>query len=412
MRHAALAAACASIACTLACSSGSDVDPARIRFDLDEHWPAASTYPGVGQGRVILTNNFDDTLSIFDLATIGDPAQAELARVPLGLVPVELEGPHHAAIDPAGEFYYVAISNYVPGAGSGPHGAHGTGRADGYCLKYRASDNELVASVRVDPNPGDITISPDGKTLYLTHYDLLRIQDGLASADPSKLDARLAIVDAETMTRRAMVSLCPAPHGVSTSADGRFVYAACLSDELAIVDTASPEYPVTRVRVAADAGGVTDAVYGPYALAISPTTGDVWLSGTLAKRMLVYEAATGAMRADRAVDVEGGPIFGTFSKDGARLYVAHQGTDGVAIIDPATSALVRTVRLPPPVCTSAHQIVLDPTETYGLLSCEGDHVGPGTFVVLELAPEVRYHHHVPVGVFPDYVGVLVAGPGR
>ncbi|MCK6546480.1 YncE family protein [Myxococcota bacterium] len=405
MRRTSAALAALVATCALACTDG-DVDPSRITFDLDEHWPSRSTYPGVGAGRVILTNNLDDTLSIFDLATIGDPAQQELARVPLGLVPVELEGPHHAAVDPSGAYYYVAISNYVPGGGSGPHGAHGTGRADGYCLKYRAPDNELVASVRVDPNPGDITISPDGKTIYLTHYDLLRIQDNLASADPTAVDARLAIVDAETMTRKVMVSLCPAPHGVLTSADGRWVYAACYSDELAIVDTTDPSYPVTRVKVAADAGGVTDAVYGPYALAVDPVRGDVWVSGTRAKRMLVWDAATGEMRPDRAVDLEGGPIFGGFSADGARLYVAHQGTDGVAVIDPATSTVLRTVRLPPPVCTSPHQIVLDPSETWGLLSCEGDHVGPGTFVVLELAPEARYHHHVPVGVFPDYVGVI------
>jgi len=38
---------------------------------------------------------------------MGTPAFREVARVPVGLIPVELEGPHHAAIEPAGEFYYV-----------------------------------------------------------------------------------------------------------------------------------------------------------------------------------------------------------------------------------------------------------------------------------------------------------------
>src|SRR5436190_21936482 len=142
-----------------------------LLYGQGAHWPKASTYSGVGAGRLLVTNSIDDTISLFDLARLGQPDLAELARVPIGLSPVELEGPHHAVIDPSGQYYYVKISNVVPGAGGGPHGPRGTGLANGYILKYRASDNELVASQEVDRSPGDVAVSDDGKTLYVSHYD-------------------------------------------------------------------------------------------------------------------------------------------------------------------------------------------------------------------------------------------------
>lgn len=390
-----------------ACTGDPGVDPP-LRFELDEHWPERSTYPGVGAGRVIITNNYEDTVSIFDLAELGDPGQTELARVPVGFIPIELEGPHHATIAPSGEHYYVGISNFVENSGSGPHGAHGSGAEDGYALEYRASDNRLTRSVRVDPNPGDLTITPDGSTLFVTHFDQLRVVQGMRENNPEKMNARLAILDAASMTRRAMVPLCPMPHGVVTSADGRTVYAACYTDELAVVDVATSPPSVVRVDVALDGGaGVTDAIYRPYALAVRPVNGEVWISGTEGRKLFVYDPGTGAMDHARALSLPGQPFFGTFSSDGGTFYLTYQSPDGVAIIDTARMAIVEEVRLPPTICRAPHQLVLAPGEQQMLLVCEGDRVGPGTFVVLDVAPgDLTYHHHAEVGVYPDYVGVL------
>ena len=149
-----------------------------LEYGVDQPWPAPASLPPIGPaGRIVITNNLDDTLSLLDLDSLGSPDWKELARIPVGLNPVELEGPHHTAVSPDGSFYYVGISNYVPGSGSGPHGTHGAGTADGYCLKLDSTTNRLVGSVRVDPNPGDVIVSKDGRTLYQTHFDLLKIAE-------------------------------------------------------------------------------------------------------------------------------------------------------------------------------------------------------------------------------------------
>ena len=93
--------------------------------------------------------------------------------MPVGDVPVELEGPHHLAASPDGKYIYYNLSNYVPGTGSGPHGSHGIGTVPGSLVKLDAATSGSVAEVLVDRSPGDVILTSDGKLAFVTHYDLL-----------------------------------------------------------------------------------------------------------------------------------------------------------------------------------------------------------------------------------------------
>jgi DNA-binding beta-propeller fold protein YncE len=182
-------------------------------------------------GRIVVTNNGDDTLSVFDPA-----AGTVVGKVPVGFIPVELEGPHHVVADPGGLFVYLNLSEAVAGSGTGPHGAHGTGTQPGFTLKLASDTGRVAGQATVDPNPGDLTISADGATIYVTHYDLIKWTQGAESGDMRKGDANLAIIDAATMTIRTRVPLCPAAHGVRISGDGATLYSTCGPDEIAIVE--------------------------------------------------------------------------------------------------------------------------------------------------------------------------------
>jgi DNA-binding beta-propeller fold protein YncE len=383
----------------------------QLEYASDKPWDTPQLLPPVGPaGRVVITNSLEDTVSLLDLDTMGSANWGELARIPVGLNPVELEGPHHTAVSPDGAYYYVGISNYVPGGGSGPHGAHGAGTADGYCLKMDASTNRLVASVRVDRNPGDVILSKDGSTLYQTHFDLLKIADvARRGGTEREMDSRLAIIDAQTMTRKAMVAVCPAPHAVRLSPDERRAYVACWSDEVAIVDLADPSYPVTRVKVAANSGTAITPRHQPYALTVSPTTGAVWISSLASRSVQYLDPATLTPDPARSVFLQGSPMFGTLSADGNTLYVPYQSTEALAVIDAATSTVRREIPLAPSGCLNVHQVELTPDERHGLVVCEGDHIGPGTLHVVDLV-ENKVVKTVEVGLYPDSVAILRRQP--
>jgi len=50
-------------------------------------------------GKIVTSNNGDDTLSLVDPA-----APAETQPIPVGFNPIDIEGPHHLSVDPAGRF--------------------------------------------------------------------------------------------------------------------------------------------------------------------------------------------------------------------------------------------------------------------------------------------------------------------
>ncbi|MDY7230076.1 YncE family protein [Hyalangium rubrum] len=397
-----------------ACAESTSTGPLEVpelEYGSDTAWPAPESLPPVGPaGRLVITNSLDDTLSLLDLDTMGSASWGELARIPVGLNPVELEGPHHTAASPDGAFYYVGISNYVPGGGSGPHGAHGAGTADGYCLKMDARTNRLVGSVRVDRNPGDVILSKDGRTLYQTHFDLLKIADAARRGvtDERQMDSRLAILDAETMTRKAMVPVCPAPHAVRLSPDSRRAYIACWSDEVAVVNLEDPSYPVTRVDVAINAGSAVTPRHEPYALTVSPTTGAVWVSSLASHSVQYIDPVTLTADPTRTVILDGSPMFGTFTADGRILYMPYQSVEAIAVIDAATGTK-SDIPLAPSGCINVHQVELTPDERHGLVVCEGDHVGPGTLHVVDLA-ERTVVKTVRVGLYPDSVAILRGTP--
>ncbi|MCI0570885.1 MAG: YncE family protein [Myxococcaceae bacterium] len=393
---------------TTACPRELDAPPDLV-FSEEPAWPVRTHLPPLEDGVVFVTNSMEDTVSVFALPELSGPAPREALRLPLGLSPVELEGPHHAAVDPQGRFFYVPLSENVPGAGSGPHGAHGTGTADGAVVKVDARTGLRLGSARLDRSPGDILVSPDGRTLYVSHYDLRRIQDVLHAGGPVEdMVSRLAVLDTETMERRAMVPLCPAAHGMALSPDGTRLYVSCLSDEVAEVDLTQGSFPVRKVGLGPGAGTVTTQ-HEPYALAVSPTTGEVWVSCQKGRDVHVLTPDPLTVDGSRRLTVGLGlPLFGELTRDGSALFLPIQAPDRVLEVDPATATVRRTINLPHAACTNAHQLRLLPTGTDALVVCEGDRVTPGTLVVLDVAAGT-VRRSVPVGLFPDYVGILREG---
>lgn len=392
-----------SLAAACLPSADPSARPPALVFTEDTAWPHTSTYPGLGAGRLVITNSYEDSLSIFDAAQLGQPGLTELRRVPIGLDPIAIEAPHHLAAAPSGEFIYPLLSNYAPGSGTGPHGAHGTGTLDGYLLKLSTADHRLLAQTRVDRNPGDLAISHDGKSLAITHFDLKRIES--AARGETNPNARLILVNAETFERRAAFEVCPAPHGVAFSPDDKRIYVACFSDEVAVVDLTAAEPTVKRVKVAPDAGDAFLQKYQPYSVTVSPLTGDVFVGCLASNEVRVLKAADLQFDFARTVRLSGAPYLSSFSPDGRKLWVPTQGDDALSEVDPMTGAVLRKVALPPEFCRNVHQTRLTHDGQSVLVICEGIRPKPGTLLVFNVAG-LNLISHTDVGLFPDYVTLI------
>lgn len=372
--------------------------------------------PGPLNGLFVTTDNGSDRLSAVDPAT-----QEVKFTIPVGFIPVELEGPHHLAADPAGRFLYINLSEAVAGSGTGPHGAHGTGTIPGFILKLSTKDGSLAGFAQVDPNPGDLTISSDGKTIYVTHYDLVKL--GKMTPDNPRLgDSNLVVVDAATMNVTKRVPLCPAAHGVRLTPDGKTLYSTCNTDEIAVVDLSNPSLPVTRKQLVPGQLETPSCNRCPYALTVAPDS-TIWVSslgpgaGTLGGNggLDIYDPALGAFDASRsATFVRGRGLFAAFQGTSAsyEAYVPEQNPAGDKIhVYTAGAGLARTeappIALDRSTCLNAHMITLSADGTTGYLVCEGDHVGPGTFTFLDLRSDTAVSS-VQLGVFPD--GLVLIPP--
>jgi DNA-binding beta-propeller fold protein YncE len=248
-------------------------------------------------------------------------------------------------------------------------------------------------------------LTPDGKTLVMSHFDLLAINDAIREDDPTLGLARFAIIDVDRMERRAMIDVCAGGHGIAVSPDSTRAFVSCLGDELAIIDLVSSDHPVSRVPVIDTPGSIAAPNCYPYAITAAPAGDVVFVSCFQTGQVRAFDTASGVIDAERSFQLVGGAMFGTFSADGSLLFIPHQDADGVTIVDGATGDIERILPLGLDGCVKPHGVRLTEDEERLMLVCEGDHGGPGSFVVVNVASGV-VEHTVELGVFPDDIAIV------
>jgi hypothetical protein len=363
-------------------------------------------------GKIVTSNNGDDTLSLVEPAAPATPQ-----KIPVGFNPIDIEGPHHLSVDPAGKFVFVNLSLPAVAVGIGPHGAHGASVRPGWVLKLDTATGREVGRIDVDPNPGDNVLTADGRTLYVTHYDVpLWVANSGMGKDIRQGDSKLIVIDAETMTRKAKVPLCPAAHGVRLSPDEKQLYATCGPDEIAVVDL--PAMTVRRVPLAPGIREDTGTCGRcPYALSVAPD-GVVWVSstgmGSNARGLLsLYDPALGDFDQAAHTQMLGAAMFAAFvgGKDSYRAYVPERadGGDHVRIYQSQPRGMplmqIGDIPLARPDCQWAHMLLAEGNRGY--LICEGNHTDPGSFVWLDLEARAVLGSQK-IGVFPDGLALVRA----
>ena len=373
------------------------------------HWPARSIMPANANGLLVTTNNLDDTLSFLDAQTL-----APRATIPVGLNLVELEGPHHLVTSKDGQFLFIGLTETFPTSSAGPHGSHGSGTVPGYVVKMRLSDGAIVGQARVDRNPGDLVLSPDGAKLYVSHFDIKRILDQTAAGgtEDSKLSG-IAVIDTATMNRDALVMVCPAEHGMAISPDGAKLYVTCYgSDSVAIVDLTQASLPHTVIPVGTTPGELPGTTsYAPYAATLSSDGRIVWLSCWNSGDLRALIVSSGQMNLAATQTVGGYPSFG--AKWGDKTIFARQSgnpalaDDHLVVLD-AAGTIVSNFVYPSSQCVNMHQARLVPGQDgKAFLVCEGNHVAKGSILRVDLGTGA-VEATAQVGVFPDALSFVGA----
>ncbi len=385
---------CALLAAPLAC-----VQESVERFS-GEAWPDRSTplpRPTSGGPLALVTDNGSDTLSLVDLAGL-----RTLARVPIGLDPIENDGPHHLAIDPAAGVVFTAFAYPPPTTSTGPHASHGTGQLLGQLVRLGLDDLRIEARASTDVNPGDVKLTPDGKRVLVTHFDLTL---AMRATGPGGEDARrstLLIYDAVTLDRVGAVRVGMAAHGLAISPDSRTAYVACYgSDELAVVALDDPSFPVTRVPVGPSPGSGSSIQYGPYAALLSPDGATVYVSNTESRDVRAFDVATRTFPAERTAPVRGAAFFPALGPDAATLIVPVQSPDGLVVLDTPTLTMRKARSFTRADCQRPHEAARTPDGRY-LVVCEGDRQSPGTLVEID-PTTLDIAARTDLGVYPDAI---------
>lgn len=378
---------------------GCGADSGKVALGDRDFFPARTPLPAPGaDGFVVVTDGNSDTLSFVDVAQ-GSRALA----VPVGLSPVEPEGPHHLVVSPDRARLYVNLSGYVTGSASGPHGAHGAGTAPGHLLALDTRDLAVVGRVEVRANPGDLVVSKDGQTVYVSHYNLAETVAALTHGTPAaELESYVARIHTADFSVD-WIRVGPGGHGLLLSEDERTLFVACaLADELAVIDLGAEPPAVRRVRVSATAGGPGNPSYEPYALARAPD-GLVWISNVSSSghSLSVYDPTAGVMLDRRAVFLQSAPQQGVFAA--GTLIVPAWSPDVLLFVDVATGQR-ESVPLPTD-CTSPH--VFTAAAGRGFVVCEGDRRAPGVLLPVDLATHA-FGAPIALGVYPNGAAWLPA----
>ncbi len=355
-------------------------------------------------GLGIVTDSLSDTLSLLDLGT-GE----KLGAMPVGRDPVGIDGPHHIGIDPARGVAFVALSYPILATG-GPHASHGSSIQSGYVQKLALDDFRILGQVRVDPNPGDIVVSEDGKRVVVSHFDLQRAIQHPGDVDRAR--ATLAVVDPEATSLEGSadpkrILTCIAPHGVALSRpDGALAYVACYGeDAIAVVDLDKREV-LSRVPMDPSGGSLGDPQHGPYSAVMSPDGKTLAIGNTVSKDVRFFDIESGTIEVARTLNVLGAPMFAAFTADNTRLYVPTQSPDALLFIDLENgNAELGRRDFAGDECKLPH--VVERVDDRLALVCEGDHTAPGKVLLLD-PDTLETKSEAAVGVYPDSIARVPA----
>jgi DNA-binding beta-propeller fold protein YncE len=299
-----------------------------------------------------------------------------------GVHPADPDGPHGVAVAPDGQHYYVTT-------------AHGT--PNGYLWKYTTADHRLVGRVELGRFPASLQVAPDGRTAYVVNFNL----------HGEMVPSSVSVVSTDEMLEIARLTTCAMPHGSRFDPQGTRHYSTCMMDEMVVeIDTrqlaVARHFMLTkgaehgmagapRRPPAASAADSTHAGHGMNTPPAGSTKCSPTWAVTAAEGARVYVACNGTsdiveLDADRwallrRIPAGAGVYNLAVTRDGRLLIATNKRGQSVSVIELASGrelARIATQR------TVVHGVAIADDDRYAFISVEGYGAQPGTVEMIDL----------------------------
>ncbi|MGA7624194.1 MAG: YncE family protein [Candidatus Acidiferrales bacterium] len=282
----------------------------------------------------------------------------------IGLMPVEINGPHGIAVSPDKQFLYVSL---------------GHGRPDGSVWKLKTGTQEVVRYAPLGLFPATADISKDGEFLYVAN----------ANFHGDMVPSSISVVATEAMVEVKKITTCTMPHGSRLSPDGTKHYSACMMDDmLAEIDTQKFAVSRTFMLTAGKEMGREGAPHSQMKMSeltcvptwAQPSNDGAEIYVACNKSNDIAVVDTAAWKLSRRFPAGNGVYNLAMTKDG-RLIATNKRGQSVSIFDPKSGK--ELVRLPTKRKV-VHGAVVTPDNRYAFISVEGVGDDPGTVEAIDL----------------------------
>jgi len=300
------------------------------------------------------------------------PEGAEVTeRIPVGIYPAEMDGPHGLTVDPAGERWYVSIAH---------------GNPFGQVHVYSTEDNKRVGRVEVGLFPASMSLTPTN-LMFVVNFNL--------HGDPEP--SSVSVIETESLIELLKIPTCETPHGSRLTLDGLKNYVECVRDEQ-LVEIDALDLAVSRrlylapglVReLPAEVLDADDFLGDGAARRDAVRCGPTWAVPSVDGKSVyvacnrnaeVLEIDRESWSVVRRFPTGAGPYNLDVTPDGNRLVVTYKGAQATGVIDLASGevrSVANTRRLP-------HGVAISFDSRYAFISVEGIGGEPGTVDIIDL----------------------------
>ncbi|MDN5210652.1 YncE family protein [Fulvivirgaceae bacterium BMA12] len=344
------------------------------------------TYSAVSQDYYVYTTaESEDEVALIKFD--GKKAEA-IKRIPVGVWPAEIEGPHGITVSPDGKFWYLTMAH---------------GNPYGTLYKFSTETNEVVGQTTLGLFPATMQISKATGFLYCVNFNL----------HGDMVPSTVSVVDPETMTEIKQITTGAMPHGSRISPDGLKHYSvAMMSGELFEIDAISLQ--VSRVlnlddaikSMAKDHANMdhskmdhsqmdhskmeheNDKMKGhkmvhsnikPTWVIPHPDGKKVYVAGNGSNEIL--EVDLGKWMVTKRFPGDKGPYNVEVTPDGNKMIVTYKSAGSTGVWDLNTGKEVARIKNNRRV---SHGIAISPDSRYAFVSIEGIGGEPGSVDVLDL----------------------------